>query len=381
MHILSSYNEGRFGQGYKCYGMPKGKVDEGEAPLDAAVRETYEESNIDIKALLGSEAYERFKKGEIIKDLESPGYPGVKIVKAEPLPVVKHQYISGYGIFRPTQYFAIELEGIEKLRPYLKRMMQNDSQESAYTQRNTAGLRANMKLPAFRELLNAMRTGEIDLPQTGTGQESRVKIIEHPALPAVEAQWCQDNNMPLPQNIVEWKELCATVAGPDFKKLMKDADAIADTLAARGLIGHAGDQLKLDTKDTPLNYYQEGAEILPLSTMLRRSLEVAARNEEYGRAMWGQYAGRRRPNPDEATMLKTAQMAPVLEYFAKKVPMEIAATAIEEPNDVQKLRNHRLYAPGMRLVDHIVEPTVASGEWRDRVLAKQPVEGAARIAR
>lgn len=47
-------------QGYTAgtsWGFPKGKLEEGEADIDAAVREVYEETGFDIRALVSEKLY------------------------------------------------------------------------------------------------------------------------------------------------------------------------------------------------------------------------------------------------------------------------------------------------------------------------------------
>ncbi|MBA4275038.1 MAG: hypothetical protein C0436_05225, partial [Alphaproteobacteria bacterium] len=122
MHILSSYSEGRFGSDYKCYTMPKGAIDPGETALQGAIREMAEETGIHVRALLGDDAYRALLQGKPVENVESKVYSGVKIISASPDAAIAHQYISGHGAKRDTHYFAIEVEGIEKLRPHLKRM-------------------------------------------------------------------------------------------------------------------------------------------------------------------------------------------------------------------------------------------------------------------
>lgn len=383
MHILSSYSEGRFGSDFKCYTMPKGAIDPGETALQGAIREMAEETGIHIRALLGDDAYRALLQGRSIENIESKVYSGVKIIKASPDVAVAHQYVSGHGARRDTHYFAIEIEGIDKLRPHLKRMHPNESEESAKIFRSTRQWAKEKNFPDFAELIDIMRTGIV--PARGNSawaSREPQRILQSPVLPVLEDAWCKEQMIGCLSDIRAWRRFCKEIKGDAFKKLEGDVKTLKSYLEARGVIADSGVNLKLDSRDTPLNPYQEGAEILPLGVMLERSAAMAKRNEEFARAMWGDYVGKRRPEADDHTRMTSAQIAPVMEYFAPIAPMELVNAAIDKPTPHDKRTGtHKGNRFGERVIEAYVEPVVRSRTWHDRVIATPPSAGEERTVR
>ncbi|MFO0456647.1 MAG: NUDIX hydrolase, partial [Alphaproteobacteria bacterium] len=106
--FVMPYTEGRFGFGDKYYVLPAGKIDPGETQLQAAIRETEEETGISLEKLLGTEALEKLKKDEKLQPpFESPGYPGVRVVRLGLNPVVQ-TYISRGHAARTVALYGIE---------------------------------------------------------------------------------------------------------------------------------------------------------------------------------------------------------------------------------------------------------------------------------
>jgi 8-oxo-dGTP pyrophosphatase MutT (NUDIX family) len=83
VQLLTSYDEGRIGENYKCYGLPKGSIDAGESSLEGALRETEEETGISFKRLMGDDNLKKFINGECLENIDT-GYKGVRIRRADP---------------------------------------------------------------------------------------------------------------------------------------------------------------------------------------------------------------------------------------------------------------------------------------------------------
>ena len=379
LHMLASYTEGRFGRDHKCYSPPKGAVDPGESALQAAIRETMEETGISLRALMGENAYRTFLAGNTVLDAHSNRYEGVSIVKADPQPVAAHEYISGHGARRMCRYFAVEVKGIEHLRSHVKHMHKMDSDALNTAFMPARRLVEEQGMPSFDELLQIMRTGEVTSKRdTAWAGPLPVKIMSHPVLPELEKEW------PAPiTHIKQWKAFCNGIKGSDFRRLENDVKTLKSYLEAKGMIADNGLHLKLDSRDTPLNFYQEGAEILPVGVMVERSAAMARHNGEYARAMWGEYQGKRRPDRDDATRLASAQIAPLLEFFGTLAPMEIAAASIGRPSSAQKngKEKPKLCARGLRATEMFADPVVSGSTWQEKVNPTPLAVGEARTAR
>lgn len=352
LHVLSSYSEGRFGRGFKCYGIPKGAVDHGESSFDAAIRETHEETGIDFKLLLGEEAISALMRGETISNIPS-GYDKVRVVSAKPTPI-KHEYMSGHGAKRTAEYYAIELDGIEHLKPFLKRMDARESDKYANVKKTTIQWMKEQNFPSFEQRLSMMRTGRVP-------PEGSVVVIENPALPTIEAKypWFDITK------VDDWINFCSKVDGKEFKAISADVAKLKAYFEEIGLVKHDGESaLKMDTKDTPLNFYQEGAEIIPLDVMLARSADAASKNEQYAKAMWGQYTGKRRESADDNEKIRSAQIAPIMDFFSTISPMSIAASGVTKLGK-KKEKEHPLT---LAATDAFVQPVVESELWRDRIM-------------
>lgn len=218
-------------------------------------------------------------------------------------------------------------------------------------------------------MIDMLRTGIVpagDAPWMG--KEPQL-VLNEPRFAAMERDWSLRSGKPRISTLRDWKKFCSRSEGEAFHALQQDFEIIKKYFEARGVIGDHGGQMKMDTKDVPLRFYQEAAELLPVGEMCSRMATQAKRCDVYRRASWGEYSGPRRAPVDEAGMMDRAQLAPLMEFFAKIAPMEIAASAITGRSGLDER--------AMRAVDAFVQPVVNSDDWRQRVLAGQP----AKIAR
>lgn len=126
--VLVSSQEGRYDDSDKpVYVLSKGSADSGEATIESARRETFEETGINVERLLGSENYKKLCKGEPLKFLidsgkqtslidgkQVQGYSGVVVEHASAKPFL-HTYRSRANNERSMALFEIRVSGIDKL--------------------------------------------------------------------------------------------------------------------------------------------------------------------------------------------------------------------------------------------------------------------------
>ncbi|MFZ4541803.1 MAG: NUDIX domain-containing protein [Rickettsiales bacterium] len=320
LHVLSSYSEGRFSERDKCYCIPQGSIDAGETTLTAALRETYEETGIDIRKMMGEKSLQQLERGETVTNVESSEYPGVKIIRATP--PKEHHFLSGKGTRQVGHFFNIEVEGIERLKPSLKMLDHQECSIGAQVRIPTQMHVIDQQLPSFDEILKILRTGI--MPAWG-GRPEEV-IIKNPVFPTLEANYHPSG---LIKTKNELSHFCHPIlpGGDTYRALLADLESIQKHFAARGFVGDDGAKLKLDIRDRPLTFYQEGGEILPVGLMIERSAKVARKNPLYANMMWGDYIGARRPEADELTRLQTAQIYPLIELVRDIAPMEVVAAS------------------------------------------------------
>lgn len=360
LHVLAPYSEGRFCARLKCYAPAKGSIDKGETPIQAAVRETLEETGVDIQELLGEEAYSRFLNGEVVTNIENTGYPGVKVIRANPTPI-DHTYISGHEKQHRTHYFAIEVEGIEKLRPALKSLEKEQNSDAKAHDGEAVPVTAfehvqKKELPNLREMLRILRAGNISKSWTAA-QQRHETIIRSPAFPELATKYHFPAHHLTPSS---WEQFCRRVEKDpdDYATLKRDVKAIKDHLEEVGLINdHKA--LKMDTSDRPLLFYQEGADILPVEEMLRRSAAVARVNPVYAKAMWGDGKGL-----SESQRMERAQIAPLVKFFAHKgikveSPTTLSDSVAQHPNHY--LRRVSRSRPWVQRVPTSADPVAARG--------------------
>lgn len=332
LHVLAPFSEGRFEPRTKAYTLAKGKIDEGETPIAAAMRETKEETGLSIEALLGETAAAQFKNGQVIENHASPTYQGVVVKRADPAPI-RHAYISSHGVTHHAVYYAIEVEGIKKLAPHLKHVPSR-SDRFGHRVRSTAMHRATQQgLPKFQDLLQTMRTGKINV----CGKAESDVVIPSPVLPDLEQKY---QNLPI-TDLESMERFFENIGREDGALLNKDLESLKCFMEKQGLVSDGQGKLKFDIRDKPLNYFQEGAEILPASEVLRRSAMLADQNALYAAAMWGNYEGSRYQFENDLAHVKESQIAVLVELVSRHSPMELAMFTSADVNVVGNKPPHR----------------------------------------
>lgn len=328
---VAPWTQGNFSDdNRKAYLLPKGTVDAGEASLEAAIREVKEETGIDIDRILDpNKKYEiggkKKRGGELTPDdREQLGlYPNVEL---------EYWLKDGQPVFRgiiPTNrgnpahhtMFGIKVKGIEHLRDSIKHK-DNGGKDPLVTrtvQDMVAEGEHQHTLPTFDELLQTLRTGIWTFgPNQNHGrlfdpnfretekyflfskrhqqmQRAVTELIANPGftreeLLAVVQSAQQDFDaiergervIQTPQELDELfhtthiqntvkddlKKIRKFMEGKgEYAKIYRDQPLISDSTG-----------LKLDTKQHPLRYYQESADIIPIDAWLNRMIEFSKDN-------------------------------------------------------------------------------------------------------
>lgn len=333
----------RYGTGsYVC--LPKGAVDDHETPLAGGAREAGEETGIWLSRLLGEENYARLLAGEEIRNVDSPGYEGVKIVKASPEPVSDHAYASRFGRKFRMQLFAVELEGMDALQPHLK--PEPDKAEKS---------KALEKLPAFKDSLSMMRSGVVKAGEKPWQGHEDTVLFEEPVLPRLEKIYGKVTG---PN---QWQLLCENIPGPEHRRLKKQMGMLQDHLVKKGLINDTSSLAKFDTSDRPLTAYFEWAEIGRASEILRDASRQATHSAVYHGSMWGGAPLSREP----ASGIKAAeqsQISGLVRFLEREAPMEIVDAGIVSPSQLDN-----------RILKQIDRFLPTSSKWAAQMQQKPPL--------
>lgn len=286
--FVMPYSEGRFGYGDKYYVLPKGSLDKNEEVRRGAWRETEEETGIDLTKLLGEPAKEAFFKGEeIAVPCDSPGYPGVRIAHVGLIPV-SHAYIARSGVKRPTELFGIEVENIELLAPHLKNAPNAGTnhfnvRESIYNFTHNAN-----KCPQFDDFLMWLNTGEMPRRAWNEGKPAPAPLystsIKKPS--PFERIAIKTIGKPV-KTRAQWKLLFRDMDAADYKEMQSYCASIKETVGALGITNGDSDIIKLDDKDTPLQFFQEGADIIAAEDYLTHCYRLLRTNPDYALSFGG----------------------------------------------------------------------------------------------
>jgi|GEM_PF-5854666 len=310
--VLTSYSQGRFSTDpddrRKYYGLAKGAIDDTDkSPMDGAIRETAEETGINVRWLLGAANLERLKCGERLENIPAVMYKGVEGHDVPPITVksahrdnlVDYDYISGAGVQRRLQLYYLEVDGIENLEHFLKKPVGNKHEpDKPDVQIGVVDQLIREHYPRFEDMLQILRTGVIPMndfwgiPKVGYQHDGAPLRLFDPVLPEIE-EHLHDKKLNIdPSDVNTWIKACEKMDGEDFKKLKPQFAIIKKYFEDHHLIGDTMG-IKLDDKDCPMCFYIEGGEVLPLEDMVMRSLDTAQDNKKYAKAMWGAYNGDR----------------------------------------------------------------------------------------
>lgn len=203
--VLTSFVQGRFSVNpadkLKYYGFAKGSLDKKlvetrddnkrkiicESGLEGAIRETAEETGLDLHDLFGRSNLIRYKAGEPIENEISRLDPRVKIKSASTENCADYAYISGAGVQRRFQLYYIEVEGIEHLAGHLKNLEgASHNPEKSVTDTGIAEMLQQKGYPSFDDMKNILRTGKIKKDPSKIWAPADITLFEKPAFPDIE---------------------------------------------------------------------------------------------------------------------------------------------------------------------------------------------------
>ncbi|PZP84916.1 MAG: hypothetical protein DI582_07485 [Azospirillum brasilense] len=297
----------------KYYMLPKGSIDPGEDTLDAAIRETHEETGIDLRAMLGDNNIGRLKRGLPVENWRSKAYPGVTVLRADPIPL-EHVYYTRASIPTRMALFNVEVEGIEHLQTSLKNQRNLDLKRAGQLTEPTVVYSIGdqtadlIKHPPFDTYLEWIRYGSIppdQLTREGPARDPRHERMyqllhgghagEFTVEPPAPSQWFARLEYEYaPQGQIasrdDWQLFCRNLP-PNEYSILRGAFAMIKAYAkGRGIVGSDKALIKMDDKDSPLHYYQEGADIVPSKRFVAHSLKMAVLNDDYRYASSGDCA-------------------------------------------------------------------------------------------
>lgn len=320
-HVVAPYSEGRFATNWKYYGLGKGKVDPGEDMLDAAMRECSEETGIDVKKLLGEKAIAALRRGEAVENIES-GYKGVRIKRVVPK-ALEYTYLGRGSSPHDFALFAIELEGIEHLHEHLKNPENRsrylgDVQQVYHPIRTLLASRRDA-YPDMQQCLDWLRTMHMPNKEwsKGRGGESLPRINgegDH-WFADLEAAYMEKIGRPGGhiKNVSDWLKFQKTLVGENYELLSKHAEQIRETLIELNVIsGKDSDIIKFDTKDCPLVFYQEGADILTAENYLKAVIDSGLECDDFSLAFCGEIPAMAEKKAPRMERIVNAQMAGVV---------------------------------------------------------------------
>jgi len=313
--FVMPYSEGRFGYGDKYYVLPKGSVDKNEEVRAAAVRETEEETGISIKTLIGEKALAAFEAGGALPQMpfDSPGYPGVRVAHIGMVPV-SHSYTARSGKKRPTDIFGIEVEGIERLAPYLKNQRNANTADFKVRDSVFNAVHDAEKYPQLADFIEWLRTGEMPAREWNAGKPKPPPLydIRHGSpFERIEQETMGQKIHMLDQ----WKAFFLEMNSHNYDEMQKYCGAIKKAISDLGITKGDSDTLKLDDKDTPLQFFQEGADIITAEDYVRRCTALLQQNLDYALGFGGAGGSSQRMGKQPRMHIKQSQMVAAVPFI------------------------------------------------------------------
>lgn len=338
MSLLVPYNEGRFAQNGEFFVLPKGSVDEGEDVFDAALRETSEETGINIRSVLGEKAIAQLRAGKDVRDVKSEGYPGVTILKASAKPY-RHDYLSRAGVKHRLALFRIEVDGIEKIaeHPDLKNNQRAQTRDL---------IKDHEQRPKFPRFMNWMERGYIPIDAPVGHPEHDKRNGSGDIIPLHPVKWFKGlvnefapegkiivhtndntNNVDWDASRKHWQEFCKKLPPADYKQLMHSFQTIKSHIKRAGWLEGDKALLKFDEKDCPLFYYTEGARVVPAKEYIAKIFYDLEQNPDYACAFGGQCEITRQFKPQRT--IAHSQLAAIGPFIEPIDYVEAAAEAVK----------------------------------------------------
>lgn len=319
--MIAAYNEGRLGTKYKAYQLATGTVEEGENIIEAARRETFEETGIDVKDILGGYWRDLVKNGGELDfgengyTVPSGKYEGLNIRKISVDNPYDFTYTSHIGVEKRINMFDLEVNNIDWFRESNLLKSPDNATENCKGKvwKTTWSQINNRNYPKFNEMIDWLRSGE--MPQNkswnigkpvpeklyAAGEVSVVGFGCYENLGQTFARLEKDffGGKPAKWNHRNWKEFCDYfVSDSDYSRLRQAFTKIKTALKDLNVTKDDHGVIKLDDKDFPLTFYQEGAELIRVQDYFCYVDQLRERNEYYDTTFAG------KPIPPKETPLK-----------------------------------------------------------------------------
>lgn len=292
-YVVAPWSQGRFSDdNTKLYFLAKGSVDHGESALQAAMRESYEETGINAGAI---------DQGLI---------PGVQACDDRKMPL-ERAILGSSGHPWQTQIFPLQVTGIDRLVPFLKNpQAQVEGGFASTVAEKSQPYARDKNLPTFEEMRHWLRSGIMPdarwnhrrgrdgstLATRGTFEALEQRVMGEliaartaknaegkPVLPGRAV----GDDAPEIKNPTEFGIFRDALNRKDcewldtrlkqMKQMLTDYNVISDDFAP----------VKIDMKERPLQFYQEGADLIPMSEYITRIVQQALINKRYDRNMLG----------------------------------------------------------------------------------------------
>lgn len=339
--FVMPYSEGRFGYHDKYYTLPKGSVDLNESVSAGAIREMEEETGLSVARLLGAEGYAALKEGKPLSGLpiESPGYPGVRVLRVGQVPV-DYSYTARSGRQFHAAIYGVEVANIETLAPYLKNAENARKADSKVVHSVQDTVRDGVRYPQWNDFMEWLTTGVMP-PRAWNGYQAL------PQFAGLAAHFPPGQL----RGMAEWKRMYAQL--PPEQLLAFDA-AIAQikhTVAALGITQGDHACIKLDSQDTPLNFFQEGADVITAEALLSHSLAMFRKNSDYRLAIGGGAA--RDISPKHKLRFHHSELAGVAHFVPEQ---ELLQASLRKPE--RWLQQEAFTMPGKKHFKKGMNPLV-----------------------
>jgi hypothetical protein len=279
--VLAPWSEGRFSDGDKAYGLGKGDVD----PIDrddafkAAEREFKEEVGLNLTQLLTN------------------NYPGVRMLECDfQKPLISTIVQSNARNPQQLHLFAVKVDNIRGLTKHIQRrdvLAISDDTPALAPKFQANALAKQFKYPSTDTLLNIVRSGIVPTTLDVKNQFPKEhKLFDYPVLRTIyDALFAYYNPQKKSERIDTPGELDTLWEAFSGKQILgplkQQIDQVKKHLLKEGIITHK-DGLHLDTKNRPLRYFQESADILPYDEYIHRMHEFAGKNKLYSLATFDQ---------------------------------------------------------------------------------------------
>lgn len=300
--------EGRFDFDGEYLVPPKGAVDPGETELEAGLRELGEETGFWLydpkhpeRSALTTGQVKQLENGESLHNIPLPNHPGVTILHFRAKPH-KSEYIGRNGDKRPLAMFEVEVEGIDRIRG-----LKNSEGKT------TADFLKQPGHPRFRDFFSWLQQGSI--PATGEALVDPQWFAQmlHAHAPALlHPEHLHGETMRS-----EWKRFLTDLEyhhREDYSQLATAFGRIKTYAKESGITGGDEAIVKIDTKDTPLYLYTEGAQVVTERDALTKIFFDMSKNEDYNKAIGGLEDLFSRNSPSHRIL--SSQMAALVPFAA-----------------------------------------------------------------